>query len=82
MGFQGFGKGRMPLYEKYHDGGVADFIRVPATLIDLLPDNVSFDVGAKVQDLANAVRALRAAELDPGSTVAITSSTGAMGKQS
>ena len=79
IGFQGFGKGRMPLYEKYHDGGVADYILVPSSLVDPLPDNVSFDVGAKIQDLANAVRVLKAGALPIGSTVAITAATGTMG---
>ena len=79
IGFQGYGRGKLPLFEKYHDGGLADYILVPSSLVDPLPDNVSFDVGAKIQDLANAVRVLKAANLPIGSTVAITAATGTMG---
>ena len=79
LGFQGFGKTQLPLFEKYHDGGLADYVRIPSSLLDVLPDNVSFDVGAKVQDLANAVRAMRKADLPVGSVVAITAANGTMG---
>ena len=79
IGFQCFGKGRVPLFEAYHEGGLAGYLRAPSWLIDVLPDNVSFDVGAKVHSLANAVRALKVAELQPASTVMITAPTGSMG---
>lgn len=79
IGFQGFGKGRMPQFEKYHDGGLADYIKVPSQLVDILPDNVSFDVGAKVHHIANAIRVLRTPNLPIGSVVAITAPTGTMG---
>ena len=79
IGFQGFGPGRMPLFEEYHEGGFADYVRAPSWLVDVLPDNVSFDVGAKVHDVANAMRVLKVPELPPGSTVIITAPTGSMG---
>jgi threonine dehydrogenase-like Zn-dependent dehydrogenase len=79
MGFQSLGKGNLTQFQKYHDGGLADYMLVPSYLIDLLPDSVSFDVGAKVQDLGNAVRVLKEAMLPYGSIVAITASTGTMG---
>ncbi|GAA5156499.1 MULTISPECIES: alcohol dehydrogenase catalytic domain-containing protein [Amycolatopsis] len=69
----------MPLYEEYHDGGLAEYVRVPHWLIDPLPDSVGFDVAAKVHDLANAVRALKCAGLPFGSTVVVTAATGTMG---
>ena len=58
---------------------MADYVRAPAANVDVLPDNISFDVGAKVHDLANAVRAFRNCDLPVGSTVLITAATGAMG---
>lgn len=79
IGFISFGKGRLPLYEKYHDGGLADFIKVPYWLVDKLPQNISFNVAAKVQDLASAVRALKCAQLELGSTIIVTAATGSMG---
>jgi hypothetical protein len=57
IGFQCFGKGRVPLFEAYHEGGLAGYLRVSGWLIDVLLDNVSFDVGAKVHSLAK--RSLR-----------------------
>ena len=68
-----------PLYEQYHDGGLAEYVRVPHWLIDPLPDTVGFDVAAKAHDLANALRALKLADLPMGATVIITAATGTMG---
>lgn len=79
MGHAAFGDVPMPLYDRYHDGGLAEYIRVPHWLVDPLPGNVSFDVGAKVHDLANAVRALKCADLPLGATLVVTAATGTMG---
>ncbi|MEE6194927.1 zinc-dependent alcohol dehydrogenase [Mycolicibacterium sp. 120320] len=79
IGYAVFGRVPTPIYDAYHDGGLAEYIRVPHSIIDGLPDNVSFDVGAKVHDLANAVRALKCAELPVGSTIVVTAATGTMG---
>ncbi|MFD4603070.1 alcohol dehydrogenase catalytic domain-containing protein [Streptomyces sp. NPDC058464] len=79
IGHAAFGDVPMPLYDRYHDGGLAEYIRVPHGLVDPLPDSVSFDVGAKVHDLANAVRALKCADLRLGATLVVTAATGTMG---
>lgn len=79
VGLAGFGAGRMPLYEEYHDGGLAEYLRVPSSAVDILPDKVNFDVGAKVHELGNAIRVIKMAQLSPGSTVLITAPTGSMG---
>lgn len=79
IGFNGFGRERMRLYEQYHDGGLAEYIVVPHWLVDKLPDNVSFDVAAKVHDVGSAMRALKCANLEPSSTIILTAATGAMG---
>lgn len=79
IGHAGFGSGPMPLYERYHDGGLAEYIRVPYWLVDPIPAQVSLDVAAKVHDLANAVRALKTAGPLFGGTVVITAATGTMG---
>jgi D-arabinose 1-dehydrogenase-like Zn-dependent alcohol dehydrogenase len=78
MGFQGFGK-EIPLFERYRDGGLAEFMRAPEWLVDVLPDTVSFEVGSKIQDLATAYNVLKQADLRPGSIIIVTAPTGAMG---
>ena len=79
IGFAPFGPDAMPLYERYHDGGLAEYVRVPAWSLDPLPEEISFEVGAKIHDLAVASRGLKLAGLEPGSTIVVTAATGAMG---
>jgi threonine dehydrogenase-like Zn-dependent dehydrogenase len=79
IGHAAFGDVPMPLYDRYHDGGLAEYVRIPHWLVDKLPESVSFDVGAKVHDLANAVRALKCAALPSAATVIVTAATGTMG---
>ncbi|WP_245548295.1 alcohol dehydrogenase catalytic domain-containing protein [Nocardia pneumoniae] len=79
IGHAAFSAVPMPLYDEYHDGALAEYVRVPHWLTDPLPDSVGFDVGAKVHDLANAVRALKSADLPLGATVVVTAATGTMG---
>lgn len=78
VGYAGFGN-VMPLYEEYHDGALAEYVRVPYWLADPLADSISFDVGAKVHDLANGVRALKAGSLPPGASIVVTAASGTMG---
>lgn len=70
--------GVSPALQEYHDGGLADYVRVPFWLVDELPDGVSFEVGAKLHDLGNAYRALTLARIPVGGTLVITAATGAM----
>ncbi|KEF59193.1 uncharacterized protein A1O9_04037 [Exophiala aquamarina CBS 119918] len=79
MGFQGFTKRKGTLFETYRDGGLAEYIRAPYWLVDELSDNISFDVGAKLHEVATALCTLRKARLKPGSNVIITAPTGAVG---
>ncbi|MGV0037103.1 alcohol dehydrogenase catalytic domain-containing protein [Mycobacterium colombiense] len=79
LGHAAFGTVPLPLYAEYHDGGLAEYVRVPYWLVDPLPDSVTFDVGAKVHDLANALRALKCTQVSSGSTLIITAATGTMG---
>ncbi|WP_439680805.1 zinc-dependent alcohol dehydrogenase [Embleya sp. MST-111070] len=82
IGQGAFGTGALELYARYHDGGLAEFVRAPHWLIDEIPDNVGFDLAAKVHDLGNAVRALKCAGTPTGATVVITAATGTMGTAS
>lgn len=79
MGFARFAKHKAPLFEKYRDGGLAEYIRAPYWLVDELPDHVSFNVGAKIHEVATAYCTVKRAGLQPGSTVIVTSPTGAVG---
>lgn len=74
-----YGDAAMPLYERYHNGGLAEYVKVPAGNIDLLPESVPFDVGSRVHSLGISWRTLRKADLDHGSTVVVTGATGASG---
>ncbi|MFB2587020.1 zinc-dependent alcohol dehydrogenase [Herbiconiux liukaitaii] len=74
-----FGPAAMPRYARYHNGGLAEKVLAPTANLDVLPDSLSMELGAKVHDFANAVRALKLAELEKGSTLIVTAATGAMG---
>lgn len=77
MGF--FSLEKSELYDRYHNGGLAEYVCAPAACIDLLADHLSFDVGAKVHDLANAAAILKRGAFPVGSTVLVTAATGGMG---
>lgn len=80
IGFQYFGRpGRSSLYEHYHDGGLSEYIRAPYWLVDRLPDNVSFEIAAKIHDLSTAFSTMKAAQIQPGATLMVTAATGAIG---
>lgn len=78
IGFSNFGI-ESEMYDQYHDGGLAEYLRAPHYLVDKLPENISFEVAAKVHDLATASRALKLADLRKMSTIILTAPTGAMG---
>lgn len=79
IGFAVFGPDAMPLFERYHDGGLAEYVRVPASLLDPLPENIPFDVAAKIHDIAGVNRSITVAGVDVGDTLVLTSGTGALG---
>ena len=57
---------------KHHDGGYAEFIKVPARNAFALPNGISFEVGAVMMcSSATALHALNKARLKPGESVAI-----------
>jgi threonine dehydrogenase-like Zn-dependent dehydrogenase len=74
-----WGADALPLYTRYLDGALAEFVRVPAWAVDVIPATMSFDLAAKVHDVADGVRALRQAQLDPGATLVVTAATGVLG---
>jgi len=78
MGFVSFGA-TVPEYARYHDGFIAEYALAPERQIDVLPAHVSFDAGAKLHYVGNALRNLRVADLPPASVLAILGATGSMG---
>ena len=78
MGFVSFGR-TVPDYDRYHDGFIAEYAVAPERQVDVLPDSVGFDAGAKLHYLGNAVRTLRVADLPPVGMLAILGATGSMG---
>ncbi|KAL4876442.1 chaperonin 10-like protein [Aspergillus karnatakaensis] len=78
MGFAQFGQ-TAPLYETYHDGGVAEYVKAPYWLVDILPENIPFHVAIKVHDVATGLNSLQQARLPKDATILLTAASGAMG---
>lgn len=79
MGGAVYSDAAMPLYQQYHNGGLAEYIKVPAWNLDPLPDAISFEVGARIHSVAVAFHAIRLAQLDHGSTLVVNGATGGVG---
>ncbi len=79
LGHAVFGVNARPLYERYLDGALADYVRAPAWAVEPLPDVISFEVGARLHDVADGLRTLRVAAPPPGATVVVTAATGVLG---
>jgi threonine dehydrogenase-like Zn-dependent dehydrogenase len=79
IGAAPFGPDAMPLYERYHNGGLAEYVRAPAWLVDPLPDSIPFEIGAKIHVIAGANRSLTETNTRIGDTLVLTSGTGALG---
>src|SRR5262245_26724813 len=57
---------------KHRDGGYAEFIKVPGRNVFVLPDEISFEIGAIMMcSSATALHALNKARLKPGESIAI-----------
>ncbi len=74
-----YGDAGMAMYERYHNGGLAEYVKVPAWTLHRLPDVVPFDVGAKVHDVAISYRAIRRTDPTQGDVLVVTGATGATG---
>jgi len=69
----------MPMYERYHNGGLAEYLKAPSWNIDPIADNVPFDAAARVHSTAVAFRAIRLTEPVHGSTLVVNAATGGVG---
>jgi threonine dehydrogenase-like Zn-dependent dehydrogenase len=80
IGYAVFGPEGMSVYERFHNGGMAEYVRVPAANLEILPVGMSFSAGCKLTTAAISVKALSAAsQTAPGGTLLVTGATGANG---
>jgi threonine dehydrogenase-like Zn-dependent dehydrogenase len=82
IGYSLNGKGAAALYDRYHNGGLAQYVRVPAASLDPIPANVTFDVAAKVGTLAGSYRAVALAREGPprlSKALVVTAASGGSG---
>jgi threonine dehydrogenase-like Zn-dependent dehydrogenase len=79
QGYFGFGPGSQQLFDRYPTGGFADFLVAPAANLVKLPQQVSFEQGARFGYLGTAYSGLRKACFAPGQTVLIDGMTGTLG---
>jgi NADPH:quinone reductase-like Zn-dependent oxidoreductase len=79
MGHGAFGHGLLPMFARYHDGALAEYVRAPYRQVDRLPDSVSFEVAAKLSHFATAARAIKCADLGAGASVVVPAASGSIG---
>lgn len=80
IGYALFQPAGMPIYERYHDGGMAEFVRVPEANLDKLADGISFAAGCKLATAAISWKAVSVARSSaPGGTLLVTGASGANG---
>lgn len=54
-----------------HDGALTEFLKVRADRLHRLPDSLSYEEGAMIEPLSNAIQALRSSGFRVGDTVAV-----------
>lgn len=79
IGLAAFGPEAMPLYERYHNGCLAEYVKIPSTNVVPIPDGVDFEAAGHVQQIAVSYHTMRRAGLRPGSTLVVNGATGATG---
>jgi len=68
-----------PAFERYRQGVFAQYWRVPESAVETLPEQISFDVGSKLAQLAVSHAAMRLAGSGRGKTILLTGATGGSG---
>lgn len=80
IGYALFQPDGMEIYRRYHDGGMAEYVRVPAENLDKLADTTSFAAGCKLATAAISWKAVSAARSTAsGGTLLVTGASGANG---
>ena len=78
-GYFGTGPESVKLMEKYPYGGFSEYTLAPEDKLVKLPDNVSFEQGARLGYLGTSYAALKSSGVGPGSTVLVNGVTGTLG---
>lgn len=79
MGLFAYSASGVGLLDKYRDGAMAEYIRVPAQNLAMLPENLDFERSARLGYWSIAYRGMKEAGLKAGMTVAVIGATGSMG---
>jgi threonine dehydrogenase-like Zn-dependent dehydrogenase len=80
IGYAMFGPDGLDVYQRYHNGGMAEYVRVPEENLDPLPPGISFEAGCKLTTAAVSWKAVATArQTAPGGTLLVTGATGANG---
>ena len=78
-GYFGFCPGADVMYERYPWGGYSEYMVAPAYSLVALPDEVSYDEGARFGYLGTSYGALRRANVGPDTTLLVNGATGTLG---
>lgn len=78
-GYFGFSQKAKRLLDEYPYGGLAEYMIAPRYSLVRLPDNVSFEEGARFGYLGTAYSALRKAKVGPGTTLLVNGISGTLG---
>lgn len=79
MGMSYFAPPGKARFERYGDGGFAQYMLIPAGNANPLPDAISFEQAAKIAFLGVALKACERAGIRAGSSVVVTGASGALG---
>lgn len=78
-GYFGFSKKSLEIFEQYPYGGFGEFMTAPATALVKLPDNLSFETGARFGYIGTAYSALKRSHARAPSTLLINGASGTLG---
>ena len=78
-GYFGFSDRSQALFDDYPYGGMGEFMTAPVYSLVKLPDNVSHETAARWGYLGTGYRAIRRAEVGPGSVLLINGVSGTLG---
>lgn len=78
-GYFGFSEGAKRTLDEYPYGGLAQYMIAPQYALVTLPDNVSFEQGARFGYLGTAYSAMRKVKVGPGETILVTGISGTLG---
>lgn len=79
MGYFGFGPKAQHLYDRYSYGGFCEYMLVPEANLVRLPDNVTFDQGARFGYLGTSFAALKKVGAGPQHSILIDGISGTLG---